>query len=319
MDPSWASQLEPPGADGSPSFVPLSSAAYTSRGYWNHRFSAEQSYDWLCRYAAVRPLLRGYCTALRPAREARVLLVGNGNSSLAVDMAADGFGALTASDYSPVVVAAMAARCANGDGDCSGDGGGDGSGGSDDSGGSGSGVDATARHTDAPARSIRWVVADMRDLRGFADASLDAVVDKAAMDAVLADGGDVWPGEAPPELLATARDILAAAARVLAPGGVYLQLTFSQPHFRRQYLAQAPELWASLTPHALDVGLGLTLWAAVRAGAREEGGKGEGEGERQDDGKRQGGTVEEEPARGGRAASEGAGGGGGGGEGLEAG
>jgi len=81
-----------------------------------------------------------------------------------------------------------------------------------------------------------WEVQDMRRLT-YPAASFDAYLDKAAMDALLADGGDTW---SPPEgLLATAASVMAEAARVLVPGGVYLQVSFSQPHFRSLYLRPA--------------------------------------------------------------------------------
>ena len=219
-------------SDGVTTFIPDSAVAYTQLEYWQARFSREANYEWLAGFAALRAHVRPHLERLRPAAEARVLLVGTGNSPLAEDLEKDGFHCVTATDYSSEVIARMAARCAQ---------------------------------LPPPVSGIKWAVADMRDLRGIADGSCDAVVDKAAMDAVLADGGDAWPGQAPPHLMETARAIVEAAARVLAPGGVYLQLTFAQPQFRRQYLSQAPAQWSSLQCTSLDIGLGLSLWVAIRA------------------------------------------------------
>jgi len=221
-------------SDGVTTFIPDSAVAYTQLEYWQARFSREANYEWLAGWPALRAHVRPHLERLRPAAEARVLLVGNGNSPLAEDLAKDGFRCVAATDYSSEVIVRMAARCAQ---------------------------------LPPPAADIKWAVADMRDLRGFPDGSCDAVLDKAAMDAVLADGGDAWPGQAPPHLMETARTIVDAAARVLAPGGVYLQLTFAQPQFRRQYLSQAPagEQWSSLKCTSLGIGLGLSLWVAVRA------------------------------------------------------
>ena len=69
----------------------------------------------------------------------------------------------------------------------------------------------------------------------FPLASFDAVIDKAGMDAVLADGGDVW--DPPSHLLSAARACTHGVARVLRDRGTFLSLSFAQPHFRRAYLA----------------------------------------------------------------------------------
>ena len=52
---------------------------------------------------------------------------------------------------------------------------------------------------------------------------------------------------------------------MLAPGGVFLQVTFAQPHFRRAHLSQAPGRWASMAAGKVDAGLGYTLWTLVKA------------------------------------------------------
>ena len=169
------------------------------------------------------------------ARARRVLLVGTGCSGLPAAMARDGYRSLLATDFSPVVVAAMAAR-----------------------------------HGDAGGR-LAWAVEDMRAL-ALAAGSVDAVVDKAALDALLADGGDVWrAAEDAPHLMAEARAVVDEAHRVLAPGGTYICITFSQPHFRRQYLLQGA--WAAAQLHRLpiDVGLGYSLFYMVKPAAEEAG------------------------------------------------
>ena len=188
---AWAALMEAPD-----SFIPRTgSAAYTQKSYWDYRFATEPSYEWLSSYAAFAPVVRRLV-----ATDARVLLVGCGNSELTTDLAADGYTQLTSSDYSAAVIERMRAKSAG-------------------------------AH---PA--IRWVVADMTDLSAVFDAgSFDAIIDKAAMDALLADGGDVW--EAPAPLLRVAASVMDSFAHVLRPGGVLLQVSFAQPHFRRQYLA----------------------------------------------------------------------------------
>ena len=221
----WAARLEGPAPDGTPSFTPLAAAgsvAYTRRAYWDMRFAREEGcYDWLGTWSAFAHLVR----AALPDSAARVLLVGCGNSALPMQMADAGYTRVVGSDYSATVIERMRQRTA-------------------------------ASHP-----GLEWRVADMTDLRGVPDAAFDAVIDKAAMDAILADGGDAW--EPPAALLAVAERIVAETHRVLAPGGYYFQLTFAQPHFRRPYLTQGgPGRWASLAAHPVPLGLGYTMFVA---------------------------------------------------------
>lgn len=206
------------------------SALYTKKAYWDARFKKEEDKDWLCIYADVRDRVRGLV-----APSSRVLLVGCGNSSLASDMAADGYSSIVSSDYSAVVIERMRAKVGNMGG------------------------------------SIDWQVQDMTSLT-LPDAGFDAYFDKAAMDAVLADGGDTW--SPPEELLAATDRIMREAARVLKPGGVYLQLSFGQPHFRRKYLEHAPVagLWAGpVERFDVDVGFGYFLYVLKKKSADSAG------------------------------------------------
>jgi EEF1A lysine methyltransferase 4 len=211
--------LENPAAEDD--FTPVSTITYSTLDYWRFRFLHEKSKEWLASFNDVRDLL---CAAI-PDRNARILLVGTGNSSLPMDMADAGFSAITATDYADTVIDAMRARTAG-------------------------------SHP-----QISWNVADMTDLAPFADASFDVILDKAAMDAVLAERGDTW--DPPDDLLASTASIGRAACRVLVPGGLYLQLSFAQKHFRRAYLCQPGLPWVleSVTP--VPVGLGY-FWYAMR-------------------------------------------------------
>jgi hypothetical protein len=102
----------------------------------------------------------------------------------------------------------------------------------------------------------------MLDLEAFTDGSFDVVLDKAAMDAVLAGRGDTW--DPPDDLLAAAASIAQASCRVLVPGGLYLQLSFAQKHFRKAYLCQAGIPWALERVESIPVGLGYFLYILRR-------------------------------------------------------
>jgi hypothetical protein len=62
----------------------------------------------------------------------------------------------------------------------------------------------------------------------------DVIIDKAAMDALMVDEGDVW---SPKESVCEAADKMSLEMRrLLPPTGLFLQISFMQPHFRTKYL-----------------------------------------------------------------------------------
>ena len=185
------------------------SAHYASKSYWDARFAAEAHYEWLCEWADVAPLLAPFLADARA-----LLVVGTGSSALPADLcAALPAATVLATDYSEVVIAALRA----------------------------------APPPLAPPR-LRYAVADMLDLPAAAAheprfGCLDAVIDKGALDALVSAEGDSW--SPPPALLATSRRAVAGAHAALRPGGVYIMLSFSQPHFRAQHLLQRREAAAA--------------------------------------------------------------------------
>lgn len=208
----------------------VGSRQYTEKTYWDTRFAGEEAYEWLAGWSAIAPLITAYIP-VEDRAHTRVLLVGNGTSRLPLDLAQAGFRAVTATDYSALCVDRMRARCAE----------------------------------EPCAGSVTWAVADMTALLAsdgvegeggaegleaggapggadgcvrFSPASFDVVIDKAAMDAILADGADVWDPHKPRHLLRTAGRVMLGMGGVLVPGGLCMQLSFSQPHFRRTYLLQ---------------------------------------------------------------------------------
>ena len=128
----------------------------------------------------------------------RVLILGNGTSPLPLELAAAGFSRVTATDYVGAVVDAMRARPAG-----------------------------------AP---VAWAVADMLALPASGLGAFDVVIDKGAMDAIVSAEGDSWQPRA--EALAASRAVCSGVAALLAKGGVFLQVSFSQPHFRSLHLLQ---------------------------------------------------------------------------------
>lgn len=127
----------------------------------------------------------------------RILVVGCGNSTFSGDLYKAGFLNITNIDYSAVVIEKMAALYAE------------------------------------SCPLMRWMEMDMTNL-SFPDKSFDVVIDKAAMDALVVEEGDVWDPE--PAVIATVHKMCTEVRRVLSASKKFMQISFAQPHFRTKYL-----------------------------------------------------------------------------------
>lgn len=126
----------------------------------------------------------------------KILIVGCGNSAFSCNLYDDGFQNIVNIDFSNLVIQKMAE------------------------------INRSRIH-------MTWLEMDMCHLN-FDDSSFDVVIDKAAMDALLVDEGSVWePNSA---AISSVDQMCREVSRVLSPGGVFLQISFSQPHFRTKYL-----------------------------------------------------------------------------------
>ena len=237
--------------------APKNNATYHEQGYWDARFEEEVEKEWLASFSQLEPLLRRF---VAPAD--RILMVGCGNSPFSADMYAAGFENIHNIDFSEVVVRKMRAQHA----------------------------------LDCPR--MTWEVMDMTKISAPAD-SFDVVLDKAAMDALMTAETDRWNPSA--SCLQQGHDMCTGVARVLRRvrheqppvegsaaamprGGVFLQVSFDQPHFRKRFLLGPPEELAGaqqaagpaagvpqegepsaaygwhLTKHDVEVGLGYFLY-----------------------------------------------------------
>ncbi|PWN98828.1 S-adenosyl-L-methionine-dependent methyltransferase [Tilletiopsis washingtonensis] len=189
--------------DGS-STEPHSNEAFQTQEYWDARYAreADGDFDWFKTYADIRDIVH----ELIPQRNARILMLGTGNSTLSADMFADGYSDITNIDFSGVLIERMRAR----------------------------------------QPETKWLEMDIRDLKTRADElggaeSWDVVLDKATLDALMATKPDesVWD---PPAIVKenVAKEV-DGVLHVLKPKGVFLYLTFGQPHFRRPLLQR--EAW----------------------------------------------------------------------------
>jgi ubiquinone/menaquinone biosynthesis C-methylase UbiE len=125
----------------------------------------------------------------------RILIVGCGNSTFSRRLYDAGYENIVNIDYSAVVIERM--REANCD------------------------------------VSMQWLTMDMREL-DFPSQSFDVVIDKAAMDALVVEEGDVWDPHT--EVIQSTHKNCLETQRVLTETGTFLMISFAQPHFRTKYL-----------------------------------------------------------------------------------
>ena len=128
----------------------------------------------------------------------KILIVGCGNSRLSAGLYDAGFTSITNIDFSEIVIEKM--KLLHGD----------------------------------VRPLMEWIFMDMTDLK-FEERSFDVVIDKASMDALMVDEGDVWH----PNLSTiniTDRMCLGLSKVLILNTGRFIQLSFAQPHFRTKYL-----------------------------------------------------------------------------------
>jgi SAM-dependent methyltransferase len=191
-------------------------AVFKEQGYWDARFDREEAYDWLVTFEEIIDMLVPYIKS----HEARILIVGCGNSKFSEQLYDYGYHNLVNIDFSPVIIQKMQARHAQ------------------------------------LRPGMEWIVMDMTKM-SFPDGTFDVVIDKASMDALLVDEGDVWD----PDVSAIQRvnEMCNSCSRVLKPTDAYLlSISFAQPHFRSKYLMASrisPDRQDCLNLFQADIGV----------------------------------------------------------------
>ncbi|KAJ6402779.1 hypothetical protein OIU84_014809 [Salix udensis] len=131
-----------------------------------------------------------------------VLELGCGNSQLCEEMYRDGITEVTCIDLSAVAVEKMQKR-----------------------------LEAKGY------KEIKVLEADMLDLP-FNEECFDVVIEKGTTDVLFVNSGDPWNPR--PETVAQVKAMLEGVHRVLKPDGIFISISFGQPHFRRP-LFDAPD------------------------------------------------------------------------------
>lgn len=167
-------------------------------------------YDWFRSFSAIRPFLSTHLPPPSPSSAPpgpSILHLGCGNSTLPADLHALAYHSQVAVDFSRVCIDAMADKYA---------------------------------HLSPP---VSWQYADVRDMRAqFGDGSFDVAVDKGTLDAML--HGSVW--DPPDDVRDSVGRYVREVKRVLRQGGLWLYVTYRQPHFVRgllEGLGEGEEGW----------------------------------------------------------------------------
>jgi len=179
--------------------LPNSNEDYGSQVYWDQRYT-DESDDGSFDWFKSYEEIAPLIRELVPDKSSRVLMLGCGNSKLSEQMWNDGYKNIVNVDYSSVVIEQM-----------------------------------RLRHGSVRPE-MEWLEADVRELP-FESDSFDVAIDKGTMDAMMTAKGDVW--NPPPQVINDCTREVQEALRVLRkPNGIFIYLTFGQPHFRRRYLTE---------------------------------------------------------------------------------
>ncbi|KAH5426584.1 hypothetical protein HBI47_118430 [Parastagonospora nodorum] len=92
-----------------------------------------------------------------------------------------------------------------------------------------------ARHSDKP--QVEWKVGDVRDMVDIEAMSIDVAFDKGTLDAMIY--GSPW--SPPDEVLENSGRYMKEVQRVLKDDGVFLYVTYRQPHFIKPILNRDSE------------------------------------------------------------------------------
>ncbi|KDE04210.1 hypothetical protein MVLG_05369 [Microbotryum lychnidis-dioicae p1A1 Lamole] len=176
--------------------LPQHNAQYGAQAYWDERYSNEAENASFDWFQTID--LVPLVQRFVPDTSARICMLGCGNSLLSANLYDKGYHSIVNLDYSPILIEKM------------------------------KNVNSTRRP------EMIWQTADVRALP-FDDESFDVCIDKGTMDAMMTSIRNPW--NPPDQVIKDCNDEIDQVVRVLRkPNGVFLYLTWGQPHFRKQYL-----------------------------------------------------------------------------------
>ncbi|KAL7268611.1 hypothetical protein RUND412_008759 [Rhizina undulata] len=173
--------------------------------YWNSRYAeegSEKSFDWFKDFQSLKPFFQKHLLD----KEARIVQLGCGNSTLSKDLYNEDYKNQLNVDFSEIIIEQM-----------------------------------KAKHPE-----MEWVVMDVREM-GCEDGSVDVAIDKGTLDAMLS--GSLW--DPPEEVRKNTKAYIDEVARILKPGGLFLYITYRQPHFIRPIITRE-EVWPGFVVESLQ-------------------------------------------------------------------
>ncbi|KAF8967722.1 S-adenosyl-L-methionine-dependent methyltransferase [Flammula alnicola] len=178
------------------SVLPAKNEQYGTKEYWDQRYSEEGEGESFDWFKSYADLAE-LLHVFIPNKSSKILMLGCGNSRLSEDMWGDGYRNIVNTDYSKILIDQM-----------------------------------KKRHS-LLRPEMEWHEMDVRSLV-FEDETFDVAIDKGTMDAMMTVKGDVW--DPPQQVIDDCTQEVDETLRVLRKGGIFIYLTFGQPHFRRRYL-----------------------------------------------------------------------------------
>ncbi|KAJ3043765.1 hypothetical protein HDV00_004171 [Rhizophlyctis rosea] len=176
--------------------LPEDNERYGTLDYWEERYKKEGEQGF--DWFKDFKALAEPLGQLIPDKTSKVLHLGCGNSRLSEDMYTAGWKNTVNVDYSPAVIENMQSR---------------------------------TKHMP----EMTWTVGDIFHLDAVIPTStFDVAIDKGTLDALLTKKHDPWDPD--PELVEQMKEYMVQVREVLKPGGMFIHITFAQPHFRRRFL-----------------------------------------------------------------------------------
>ena len=104
---------------------------------------------------------------------------------------------------------------------------------------------------------LRWTTMDMMNME-YPNETFDVVIDKATMDVIMTDNKDPWnPTE---EVKSRGVLVMQNVYKVLKQSGLFIQISFDQPHFRKKFIQPDFIQWAEFKQQNIDKGLGYFMF-----------------------------------------------------------
>jgi EEF1A lysine methyltransferase 4 len=189
--------------------VPRHNSEYANKDYWEKRYAADENlketrdpfFEWLSsNHRIIVQALNDTVQSHFPNMDLNILIEGCGNSKLGENLVDLGYKHITNIDYSEAVIDTMQKYYRN-------------------------------LAIEKYIESMTWLVQDIRKMDSLCTASYDVVIDKATLDVFFCQPNvDLWHPDS--TVAQPILETLTEVQRVLKPNGLFLYVSFGQPHFR---------------------------------------------------------------------------------------